>query len=140
MTERTIGALARAAGVHVESIRFYQREGLVHQPPRAGSGWRRYGDDALHRIRFIKRAQALGFSLADVRQLLALQNNKIDRCGEVRNSAESKISEIDQKITDLRSMRCALTTLVERCHDRDDVLTCPIVEALAAPDRDLLPR
>ena len=132
MGGRTIGKLAKAAGVNVETVRFYEREGLIARPLKRGTGWRQYDNDALRTIRFIKRAQALGFSLAEIRQLLALRTNRVDRCGDVRRSAEEKVADIDARIADLQAMRAALADLIERCHARGDHLSCPIVDSLAA--------
>ncbi len=131
MAGRTIGKLAKAAGVNVETVRFYEREGLLKRPLKTGTGWRQYDDQALHTLRFIKRAQALGFSLREVRQLLALRTNRMDRCGDVRRSAEEKVADIDSRIADLRAIRSALADLIDRCHSRPDQLSCPIVESLS---------
>jgi MerR family transcriptional regulator, mercuric resistance operon regulatory protein len=123
----TIGQLAVAAGVGVETVRYYQRLKLLDQPPRAYGSVRRYGGDALERIQFIKRAQALGFTLAEIQTLFRL-DAKRDR-HRAHRLAETKIVEIEQRLADLAAMRSALQQLVEACEAGDPELPCPIVVA-----------
>ncbi|RMH40478.1 MAG: MerR family transcriptional regulator [Deltaproteobacteria bacterium] len=128
----TTGQVARAAGVHVETLRFYERRGLLPKPPRRRSGYRQYPPDAVRIVRFIKRAQRLGFTLDEIAELLALRDDDRRACSEVRGAAEHKIAEIDDKIRALRAMRRALAELVATCADGDaSVRRCPILEALA---------
>ena len=126
----TIGQLARAAGVGVETVRYYQRRGLVPLPPRPGGAYRRYSLQDLHRIRFIKRAQALGFSLAEIAELLSLQADPGQGCAAVQQRAQAKIREIDRKIRYLSEIRTALADLADQCPGRGPLQRCPILEAL----------
>jgi|SRR5882672_9743970 len=123
-----IGQLAEQTGVHVESIRFYQRLGLVPQPPRARGSVRRYGEEALDRLRFIKRAQALGFSLSEVKLLLGLSAG--EHCAETREVAQEKAKLVERKIADLRAMQGALQKLIRACDAGGRGRGCPIIETL----------
>ena len=124
----TIGRLARAAGVNVETVRYYQRLGLVDEPPKPESGFRHYSADALDRIVFIKRAQQLGFRLEEIRELLELGDG---RCADVRAKAEQKRRQIEAQIRDLRAMGATLDELIAACRAGRRDTHCPIVETLA---------
>src|SRR5438093_13619861 len=100
--------LARRGGVNLETIRYYERKGLLPKPPRTPAGYRTFDAEAVRRLRFIKQAQALGFSLKEVRELLALRIKPGTSCGEVRRRAETKLADIDDKIKQLRAMKKAL--------------------------------
>lgn len=126
----TIGRLARSAGVNVQTIRFYQRLGLIAQPPRPPGGVRRYAPDAVSRIRFIKRAQALGFSLDEVALLLGLADGR--HCAETKALAEKKLAMIEKKMSDLAAMRRALRRLVSACGQGSRGAGCPVIDALNA--------
>jgi MerR family mercuric resistance operon transcriptional regulator len=127
---RTIGELARDAGVHVETVRYYERRGLLKQPRRA-TGWRRYDEDALRLLHFVKRAQELGFTLAEVHELLSLRASKSTRtCARVRAAAEAKLVDVDAKMRDLDAIRRTLTKLARACPTDGPVQACPILEAL----------
>ena len=130
MAEHTIGSVARQAGVGVETIRFYEREGLISAPPRSASGYRQYPQDAVERIRFIQRAKELGFSLAEVRSLLDLRVRSDAECQDVRVRADKKIADIDAKIRDLRGMRRVLSELTQACSAGKTTGECPILESL----------
>ncbi len=137
MSETTglrIGRVADLAGVGVETIRFYEREGLVPQPPRRPSGYRQYPPDTVDRIRFIKRAKELGFTLREIRELLHLRTSSGGRCEDVRRRAESKVVEIEGKIRDLEAMQRALESLIAACQRDAPVADCPILEALSGPE------
>jgi MerR family mercuric resistance operon transcriptional regulator len=123
-----IGELAERAGVHVETVRYYQRLGLVPSPPRRHGTVRRYGEEAADRLRFIKRAQALGFSLEEVRLLLELAAG--EHCAETRAVAKEKARLVQRKITDLRAMHSALQKLVRACDAGGPGRGCPIIETL----------
>jgi MerR family transcriptional regulator, mercuric resistance operon regulatory protein len=123
----TIGRIARSAGVNVETIRYYQRRGLVALPAKRAHGFRYYTPDTAERVRFIKRAQALGMSLNEVQRLLRL--DAIDTCQETRALAVAKLELIEQKIVDLKRLRDALGKLVEAC-DQPHGTRCPILERL----------
>jgi len=130
METLTIGQLARNAAVNVETIRYYERRGLIPEPPRRQSGYRQYGPEFVTRIRFIKRAQALGFSLNEIAELLALRIDSQTACYEVRRHAESKIGDIEEKIELLQQMKQALIELVAICNETGQTGECPILETL----------
>jgi Cu(I)-responsive transcriptional regulator len=124
-----IAETAREAGVNTQTLRYYERRGLLPKPPRRGSGYREYSDDAVRLVRFIKRAQELGFSLDEIEELVRLRGVRRGERQRVRAIAERKIADIDRKISQLRSMRSALKQLVQACHD-GGAAECPIIEAL----------
>ena len=124
----TIGHLALAAGVNVETIRYYQRVGLVSEPAKPRAGFRVYPEEAVKRIRFIKRAQRLGFSLQDIAHLLELGDG---HCKDVREQAEAKLIQIESQIRDLQAMRKTLKKLVAQCISGSERGHCPIVQSLA---------
>ena len=126
------GELAKRAGVNVETLRFYEREGLVPVPPRRVSGYREYPVESVRLIRFIKRAQELGFSLREVRELLALRVEPGTTCADVREKAQAKVTEVRQKIADLRAIERTLKTLTATCSGDGPVSDCPILESLDA--------
>lgn len=130
MHHMTTGQVAKQAGVHVETIRFYERKGLLAEPPRRESGYRQYSHQAVNRIRFIKRAQELGFSLGEIQELLELKAESPDACPEVRTHAEEKIADIEEKIHTLEGMRRALHKLIAECGHHKPAEDCPILEAL----------
>ena len=129
----TIGKLARTAGVTVETVRYYQRLGIFPEPHRARGSIRRYADDALRRLRFIKRAQGLGFSLDEVKLLLALSDGK--HCVETRTLAERKRAVVEEKLADLKAMHDALSGLISACSRGGRGFGCPLIDALVAEDR-----
>lgn len=126
-----IGSLARRAGVGVETIRFYEREGLVEQPPKPiGGGFRDYPDAAARRIRFIRQAQELGFSLRETSELLALKATASGDCAEVRARARAKLDEVHRKIEQLGRIKGALGRLIEACPGEGALRGCSIIEFL----------
>ncbi|MEJ2644559.1 MAG: heavy metal-responsive transcriptional regulator [Gammaproteobacteria bacterium] len=127
----TIGKLARAAGVNIETIRYYERQGLLEAPPRSAAGYRRYTPAAVRRVRFIRQAKALGFSLGEIAELLALRADPTGTCADVRVRVADKVDAIDRKMAELARMRAVLTDLAESCGStRTPVDECPIVQAL----------
>lgn len=124
----SIGKLAAAAGVNVETIRYYQRLGLLEEPVKPAGGHRRYSMEQAECLRFIKRAQALGFTLSEIAGLLRL--DKSCACAETRALAVSKLALIEQKITDLAALQKNLASLVQQCDAGDGGLNCPIINAL----------
>jgi MerR family transcriptional regulator, copper efflux regulator len=130
MNRLTTGELAEQAKVHVETLRYYERRGLIEQPPRSASNYRLYPEDAVRRVRFIKRAQELGFSLKDIKELLSLRAAPEAECGEVRRHAEAKIVDINEKIHSLMAMKSALSKLVAECSGEGPLTECPILESL----------
>ena len=124
----TIGGLAEAAGVNVETIRFYQRKGLMQEPDRPQGGIRRYAGTDLERVRFIKSAQRLGFSLDEVGDLLKLEDGS--HCTEAREQAERKLADVRTKLADLHRIEATLTTLVEQCCTAKGEVRCPLIASL----------
>jgi MerR family mercuric resistance operon transcriptional regulator len=130
MSELTIGRLAEEAGVNVETIRYYQRRGLMPEPDKPMQGHRRYAGDAVKRVRFIKRAQVLGFTLEEIGSLLDL--DEAHACAGTRDLAANKLQVIEAKLADLKAMRKALTALMRQCDSGAARGSCPIIHALAA--------
>ena len=128
ITGATIGALAEAAGVNVETIRFYQRKGLMPEPEKPYGSIRRYGAAELSRVRFIKSAQRLGFSLEEVGELLKLEDGA--RCSEARQLAEQKLVDVRQKLSDLQRIESVLAGLVARCSAVRGRVNCPLIASL----------
>ena len=133
MSSMTIGQVAKLADVGVETLRFYEREGLIEEPPRRASGYRQYPTDTVDRVRFISRAKELGFTLKEIKELMSLRDGGGKRRGEVRAIAEAKMRDIDQKLARLQAMRSALYSLIETCACGTGRLACPILEALNDP-------
>ena len=129
MQHLTIGQLARYAGSDVETIRYYERRGLIPEPPRSANGYRRYPTSAADRLRFIQRAKRLGFSLDEIGDLLALQQTNADR-SEIKTLTRHKLADLDQRIADLQRMRAVLAELDTRCSGHGPAEGCPIIEAL----------
>ncbi len=131
MTELTISKAARKAGVGVETIRFYERKGLIDQPlkPTFG-GFRVYPEDTVQRIRFIRQAQDLGFSLREIEELLSLRADPAADCSDVRERATAKREEVDRKIAQLERIRGALEELIAACPGRGALRACSILEAI----------
>ena len=127
-----IGHVAERGGVNRQTIRYYEREGLLPKPPRLASGYRMFPDAAVRRVRFIKRAQELGFSLAEIRDLLSLRDETGAGAREMRERAEAKIADIEQKISALRAMKYALSKMTEKCPGCGPLSECPILDALDA--------
>lgn len=124
----TIGAFAKAAGVNVETIRFYQRKGLLAQPDKPYGSIRRYGMGDVTRVRFVKTAQGLGFSLEQVAELLRLDDGT--HCWEASALAERKLADVRAKLADLARMERVLSDLVRACHARRGSISCPLIETL----------
>ena len=126
----TIGQVAAAAAVNIQTIRYYERRGLVATPRRAASGYRQYGEDAVTRLRFIKHAQELGFSLKEIQELLALRVRHGAACDLVERKTRQKIELVERKIRDLERIRETLHQLAAACAARRPTDDCPILEAL----------
>ncbi|ERJ19847.1 MerR-family transcriptional regulator protein [Salinisphaera shabanensis E1L3A] len=124
----SIGQLANAADTRVETIRYYERRGLMPEPPRANSGYRRYPRDAEQRLRFIRRAKRLGFTLKEIMALLRLQAG--GERADIKAIAEDKLDEIETRLADLERMRVTLHDVNRRCSGRGPVTGCPIIETL----------
>ena len=134
MAELTIGKVAARAGVGVETVRFYEREGLIQQPPRPARGYREYPQRTVSELRFIRRAQNLGFSLREIEELMTLRLDPAASSGEVRTRAEAKVAQIEEKIADLQRMRDVLLKLTAACGGDLPVAECPILESLEPDD------
>jgi len=127
--DMTIGLLAKRSDVTVETVKFYEKEGILPKPQKPSSGFRSYPEDYVSRILFIKRAQELGFTLREVKELLKLKVDKKATCGQVMKKADEKIVEVEQKIKDLQQMKKSLKQIRECCEDGTQTLTeCPILE------------
>lgn len=126
----TIGQVAREAGIGVETVRFYEREGLLEQPERRASGYRQFEPQAVARLKFIKQAQHLGFTLRDIKELLALKLEQGTTRSKVREKAVAKVADIDARITELKRMKAALVPLIDACDGKGTVEGCPILAAI----------
>ena len=130
MSSLTIGDVARQAGVGVETVRFYERQGLLEEPQRRASGYRQYDEEAVAVLRFIRRAKELGFTLKEIKGLLALRLDASATRAEVRQQARAKVTDIEARIADLQRMRDVLLKLIKKCHGDGAATGCPILEAL----------
>ena len=130
MNHLTIGQLAKQGGVKLETIRYYERRGILPHPPRTSSGYRSFSNESVRRLRFIKRAQVLGFSLREIEELLMLRARPGRSCATVQAKAKAKIADIDTKLQQLSAMRGALTRLVATCARRGTTSACPILDSL----------
>jgi MerR family transcriptional regulator, copper efflux regulator len=130
MSSMTIGQVAKGADVGIETVRFYEREGLIEKPPRRESGYRAYPADTVDRVRFIKRAKELGFSLKEIKELMALRIAPDTACGQIKKRAEAKIEDIEDKISSLQRMSQVLRKVTAACGGKGSVSECPILDAL----------
>ena len=130
MKTLTIGKVASEADVGIETVRFYEREGLLRKPDRKPSGYRQYDVETIDRLRFIKRAKWLGFTLQEIKGLLGLRLDPGATRAEVRRRAEEKLADIDARIKELNRMKRALLKLTKACDGHGSVEGCPIIEAL----------
>ena len=124
------GQLAKETGINVETLRYYEQRELMPEPPRRESGYRIYPESSVGRIRFIKSAQELGFTLEEIKELLALRVDETATKADVRTHAEEKVAQIDAKIAALTQMRTALTHMIDQCHGEGPTSDCPILEAI----------
>lgn len=134
MKALTIGHLAKQAGVNLETVRFYERRGLLPRPPRSAAGYRLFPAEATRRLKFIRRAQELGFSLAEIRELLSLRMSRTTTSAAIRARAEAKMADIEAKIRTLESMKKTLRRLTRVCDGCAPVAECPILESLDGED------
>lgn len=126
----TIGQVAREAGIGVETVRYYEREGLLAAPQRRHSGYRQFDHEAIERLKFIKQAQRLGFTLREIKELLALRLDPQTSRAEIRSRAIAKVEDIDDRIADLARMKAALVPLIEACDGQGAIDGCPILGAM----------
>ena len=136
MANLKIGELAELGQVNLQTIRYYEREGLLPKPPRLASGYRVFSSDAVRRVRFIKRAQELGFSLKEIKELLSIRFDPESDCSGVRKLARAKVVDIEQKIRTLQAMRKVLGKLATACPGRGPLSDCPILESFE-PDGEI---
>lgn len=126
----TIGRVARSAGLAIDTVRYYEREGLVDKPARTASGYRHFSPEVVARLRFIRQAKQLGFALNEIKDLLALRATPGKSCSDVKARAERKIADIDGRIAALKRMKGALAKLATACSGRGPTSECPILESL----------
>ena len=131
----TIGRLAREVGINLETVRYYERRGLLPKPPRTASGYRLFPAEAARRLRFIRRAQELGFSLGEIRDLLSLRATSTAKSADVKRRTEEKIADIDSKIRSLEAIRKTLSSLSNACSGCGSIRDCVILESLDAEER-----
>ncbi len=129
-SELTIGQLAKQVGVNIQTVRYYERRRLLSPTARKPSGYRLYGDDALRRLRFIKNAQALGFTLQEIAELLNLRVTSTACCGDVQRKAQAKLNQVETKVRDLRALARALKGLIMNCQAGQPTDRCPILKSL----------
>ena len=137
MKNMTISQLAQKSQVNIETVRYYERRGLIPIAPRGPSGYRQFSEDAIKRIRFIKGAQEVGFTLKEITELLSLRVDPDTSCADIKKRAEVKIDEIEAKIRALDRVKKALTKLKAACRGRGPSSECPILEALEATGGDV---
>lgn len=130
MVTYKIGEAAKKAGVHKETLRYYERRGLIPEPDRRRSGYRIFTDEHVQRIKFIKRAQELGFTLSEIEDLLTLRVDHHTTCADVRQRAERKLTDVEEKIAELQKIRDALQHLTDLCQGEGPTSECPILDAM----------
>ena len=135
MTLLSIGQLGKQAQVSVETIRYYEREGLIEKPQRTTSGYRQYPETMVRHLQFIQRAKDVGFTLRDIGELLRLKKTPGTSCTDIKLQALAKLDDVKQKITDLERIRDSLQDMVMRCNTTADLSDCPILESLEFDDR-----
>lgn len=131
----TIGKVARGAGLAIDTVRYYEREGLLEKPARTTSGYRHYTTNVVARLRFIRQAKELGFTLHEIKELLSLKVAPGKSCADVKARTEAKIADVEQRIAQLNRIKRALAKLAIACSGRGPTTECPILEALETPDR-----
>jgi MerR family mercuric resistance operon transcriptional regulator len=134
MNGLTIGKVARSAGMAIDTVRYYEREGLLNKPARTASGYRHYSPDAVARLRFIRQAKELGFTLSEIRELLTLRVAPGKSCADVRSRAQAKIADVEKRIAQLDRMKRALVKLTAACSGRGPTSECPILDALESKE------
>ena len=139
MDRLTIGKVAQLAGVGVDTIRFYERKGLLDSPPRSLSGYRQYSLETVAHIRFIRRAKELGFSLKEIKELLDLRMSPETTCEDIRQRARAKIRDIEGRLEALKRMKAVLEKLADSCQGKGPLHNCPILEALEERDEKTTP-
>lgn len=133
MSALKIGEVAKRSDVGIETIRYYERQGLLAEPDRRPSGYRQYDESVVSRLQFIRNAKDLGFTLAEIRELLGLWFDVSTRCVHVRERAEQKITDIEDRIRSLQKMKRSLKKIISQCETRDTVEVCPLWLGLDEP-------
>ncbi len=134
MSGCTIGKVAKQSGVGVETVQFYERRGLIEQPPRAESGYRQYPEGTVLRIRFIKQAKELGFILKEIGELLVLRNEPKATCDDLRQRAEIKLIDINNRMEKLAKIRDILNNLIKSCSLEKSIGECPVLNAITGEE------
>ncbi len=135
METLTIGKVANRAGIRVETVRFYERQELIESPPRSAAGYRQYSENTVQRLRFIRRAKELGFSLKEIKELLILHSDPRSTCSDIRQRAEKKLDDINGRIHDLKKMRDALNALLAGCSSDATSTECPVLQAITGKQK-----
>ncbi len=135
MKEWTIGQLAKAVGVNIQTVRYYERLRLLGPSARRPSGYRIYGKDEERRLRFIKNAQALGFTLQEIAELLKLSVTSTARCGDVQRRAQAKLTHVEAKVRDLQALARSLRSLIRDCRAGQPTARCPILQSLEKAEK-----
>lgn len=130
MKAMKIGEVAKLSEVGIETIRYYERQGLLAEPKRRPSGYRQYDESVLSRLQFIRRAKELGFTLAEIKELVGLWYDTETRCEHVRERAERKVEDIEAKIRSLQKMKRSLKQLITGCQANDSIGDCPLMEGI----------
>ena len=138
MASLTIGQLAKRAGVNLDTVRYYERRRLLAKAPRSAGGYRSFSEETVKRLRFIRHAQQLGFTLKEIAELLSLQVDPETTCGDVLKRAEAKSEDIDKKISHLKAMKRALKRLMTECARHTSSKQCSLIEALQSEDGEIL--
>jgi len=126
----SIGQIAKKSGISVDTIRYYEKEGLLEKPQRKDSGYRQYNDDVIERLSFIYQAKSLGFTLTQINELLSLEVKKGTTSKDIKNISQSKLKDIEEKIKMLKKMQKILKELVTQCSGKGPVEQCPILNAI----------
>lgn len=134
MAGMTTGQLAARAGVNTQTLRYYERRGLLPRPARTRAGYRQYPSDAANRLKFIKRAQDLGFSLTEIRELLRLRVRDLSACDSVKQKTQAKLAVVDQKLRELERIKRSLEQLVAACDAQRPTGDCPVLKMLEVTD------
>lgn len=135
MSYLKIGEVAKETGIGIETIRFYERKGLLDEPDRKPSGYRQYDESVVARLRFIRRSKELGFTLSEINELLSLWFDTETKCSDVRTKAQTKIEEIEAKVKTLNGMKRSLRKLIDQCHERGSLDGCPLLDGLGDRER-----
>lgn len=126
----TISSLAEAAGVNVATVRYYERRGIIANPPRTSAGYRQYDESVVDRIRFVRRAQGLGFGLDEIEELLDLRVHEPESCSVVAEATQAKLVSVESKIRELERLKGVLQSLVRACQQREQTRECPVLAML----------